>query len=314
MVRAPREFKDLKVCGLFVLVQLPGGVKYGRLPAGAGIGTCMAAETASIIELDKVQVELSGERIYDALSFSVRTGEFLCILGPSGCGKSTCLRLMGDLLRASGGVVRVDGRAPSEAWDQIAYVFQAPRLVPWRTALGNVMLASELRFGKGDRAGVEARCRGLLELVGLGGDARKYPRMLSGGERQRVAIARALAVDPKIILMDEPFSALDLNTRRRLRAEVIAIWEQTRKTIVFVTHDIDEALVLADRIILMSNKPTRIIETIPIDRQRPRDIVSMPDLAAKRDHLHRLFRALEPKSDEGDEAEPATPATEETMA
>ena len=217
---------------------------------------------------------------------------------------------MGDLLRASGGSVRVDGRSPAEAWDQIAYVFQAPRLVPWRTALGNVMLASELRYGKTNRAVLEERCRRLLDVVGLGSDTQKYPRMLSGGERQRVAIARALAVDPKIILMDEPFSALDLNTRRRLRAEVVAIWEQTRKTIVFVTHDIDEALVLADRIILMSAKPTRIIETIPIDRPRPRDIASMPDLAARRDHLYRLFRQLEPTADDTD----TVPAKEETTA
>jgi NitT/TauT family transport system ATP-binding protein len=171
-----------------------------------------------------------------------------------------------------------------------------------RTALGNVMLAMELRFGGRPRRDMEAKCRGLLDLVGLGGDAGKYPRMLSGGERQRVAIARALAVDPKIVLMDEPFSALDLNTRRRLRAEVIDIWEKTRKTVVFVTHDIDEALVLADRIILMSNKPTRVIETISIDRPRPRDIDTMPELARHRDHLHYLFRDLEPgtATQEGD--------------
>ncbi len=249
-----------------------------------------------IIEFDNVSVELTGERIYDALDFTVFSGEFLCILGPSGCGKSTCLRLTGGLLSALGGNVRVDGRAPSAAWDQIAYVFQAPRLVPWRTALGNVMLAMELRFGGGGKREREERCRALLELVGLAKDADKFPRMLSGGERQRVAIARALAVEPKIILMDEPFAALDLNTRRRLRAEVIAIWEQTAKTIVFVTHDIDEALVLADRVLLMSNKPTRVIETIAIANKRPRDIESTLELRGHRDRLHRLFRQLEPEA------------------
>jgi NitT/TauT family transport system ATP-binding protein len=274
----------------------------------------MTAASSPIIELDKVRVELAGERICEALDFTVQPGEFLCILGPSGCGKSTCLRLIGDLLPASGGSVRVDGRAPAQAWDQIAYVFQAPRLVPWRTALGNVMLASELRFGGGGRKSLEARCRTLLDLVGLGDDVDKYPHMLSGGERQRVAIARALAVDPKIILMDEPFSALDLNTRRRLRAQVIAIWEETRKTIVFVTHDIDEALVLADRIVLMSNKPTRVIETIAIDRPRPRHIESTPELGAQRDHLHRLFRELEPAIRNHEERGRTTPETEETEA
>jgi NitT/TauT family transport system ATP-binding protein len=254
----------------------------------------VATGISPIIELDRVRVELAGERIYDSLDFVVSSGEFLCILGPSGCGKSTCLRLIGGLLAASGGSVRVDGRSPSEVWDQIAYVFQAPRLVPWRDALGNVMLGMELRFGGQGRREREAHCREMLELVGLGNDIRKYPRMLSGGERQRVAIARALAVEPKIILMDEPFSALDLNTRRRLRAQMVSIWQQTGKTIVFVTHDIDEALTLADRIVLMSNKPTRIIETIDIARTQPRDIDAAPELRALRDRLHRLFRQLEP--------------------
>jgi len=263
---------------------------------GAGIEPLAPVEARNaIIAFEKVSVELSGERLYQSLDFSVRGGEFLCILGPSGCGKSTCLRLIGGLLPAAEGKVSVDGRAPAEAWDRIAYVFQAPRLVPWRTALGNVMLAMELRFGGGGKLEREARCRALLDLVGLAKDADKFPRMLSGGERQRVAIARALAVEPKIILMDEPFAALDLNTRRRLRAEVISIWEKTGRTIVFVTHDIDEALVLADRVILMSNKPTRVIETIAITSKRPRDIESTPDLRLHRDRLHRLFRQLEPE-------------------
>ena len=261
-----------------------------------------------IIGFDDVSVELTGERIYDALNFTVSRGEFLCILGPSGCGKSTCLRLIGGLLPVQGGCVAIEGRKPAEAWEQIAYVFQAPRLVPWRTALGNVMLAMELRFGRGARGEREARCRELLDLVGLGKDAEKFPRMLSGGERQRVAIARALAVEPKIILMDEPFAALDLNTRRRLRAEVVAIWEQTGKTIVFVTHDIDEALVLADRVILMSNKPTRVIETIAIDWARPRSIDTNSELRASRDHLHRLFRELEPGAEMADNNSESTGA------
>lgn len=259
----------------------------------------------AVINFADVAVELTGDRIYDALDFSVSSGEFLCILGPSGCGKSTCLRLIGGLLPASGGQVTVEGRSPADAWDQIAYVFQAPRLVPWRTALGNVMLAKELRFGRGDKREREAQCRALLDLVGLARDADKYPRMLSGGERQRVAIARALAVDPKIILMDEPFTALDLNTRRRLRAEMVGIWESTGKTIVFVTHDIDEALILADRVILMSNKPTRVLETISIKTPRPRTIEASTELRGHRDHLYRLFRGLEPEAAATNELEPA---------
>ena len=266
----------------------------------------LARDRRAIIALEEVSVELTGDQIYDSLNFSVSSGEFLCILGPSGCGKSTCLRLIGGLLPAQRGRVVVDGRAPAEAWDQIAYVFQAPRLVPWRTALGNVALAMELRFGRSGKREREERCRALLDLVGLGKDAEKFPRMLSGGERQRVAIARALAVEPKIILMDEPFAALDLNTRRRLRAEVIAIWEKTGKTIVFVTHDIDEALALADRVILMSNKPTRVIESVAIAAPRPRNIDAAPELRSHRDRLHRLFRELEPQAEVAANPEPAS--------
>jgi NitT/TauT family transport system ATP-binding protein len=142
------------------------------------------------------------------------------------------------------------------------------------------------------------RARELLALVGLADSAAKYPLMLSGGERQRVAIARALAVDPSIVLLDEPFSALDPNTRRRLRAEIERIWLQTRKTILFVTHDIDEALILADRIVLLSNKPTRVLEEIRVAAPRPRaqaDLAADPSLAAIKQRLQDLFRSLEPQ-------------------
>jgi NitT/TauT family transport system ATP-binding protein len=254
----------------------------------------MDGSAQAVIEFRDVAVEFGRERIYDGLSFAVRNGEFLCILGPSGCGKSTSLRVIGDLLDITTGAVAVDGRAPREAWRELAFVFQSPRLVPWRTALGNVTLAMELRYDGMKRAAMEERARDLLALVGLAGDAHKYPRMLSGGERQRVAIARALSVDPQIILMDEPFSALDLNTRRRLRLEIESIWQKTQKTVVFVTHDIDEALTLADRIILLSNKPTRVLETIVVDEARPRAVDQSPPLRAHRDHLHALFRQMEP--------------------
>lgn len=248
-----------------------------------------------IITFDRVGVELGGERIYDSLSFQVRRGEFLCILGPSGCGKSTSLRVMGGLLPISAGQVSVAGLPPSEAWSEISFVFQSPRLVSWRSALDNILLASELRFGKGDTEGRRARARELLALVGLANDADKFPSMLSGGERQRVSIARALAVDPKIIFMDEPFSALDPNTRGRMRGEIEQIWQRTGKTVVFVTHDIDEALQLADRIVLLSRKPTSVIETLVVDTPRPRRLDSAA-LATQRGHLVGLFQAMEAQS------------------
>jgi NitT/TauT family transport system ATP-binding protein len=249
-------------------------------------------ESDPIIRFENVGVAFGEEQIYDRLSFDVRRAEFVCILGPSGCGKSTTLRIIGDLLDASVGRVTVDGRAPREAWSEIAFVFQSPRLVPWRTALDNVLLGTELRFGAGDKEQRKTRASQLLSLVGLSGDARKYPSMLSGGERQRVAIARALAVDPKIVLMDEPFSALDPNMRGRMRSEMERIWLETGKTVVFVTHDIEEALQLADRTVVLSNKPTRVLEIIELKTPRPRSLADR-DLDKHRQKLVRLFRSLE---------------------
>jgi len=245
-----------------------------------------------IIVFENVGLAFGEERIYDRLSFDVRQGEFICILGPSGCGKSTSLRIIGGLLDVNSGHVTVDGRAPQEAWPDIAFVFQSPRLVPWRTALDNVLLGSELRFGADDRERRKERATQLLSLVGLAGDARKFPSMLSGGERQRVAIARALAVDPKIVLMDEPFSALDPNMRARMRLEMERIWLETGKTVVFVTHDIDEALQLADRTVVLSNKPTRVLEIIELKTPRPRALDNR-DLDTRRQKLINLFRSLE---------------------
>jgi len=246
------------------------------------------------IAFDNVGLALGGARIFDRVSFAVAENEFVCLLGPSGCGKSTALRIVGDLLRADSGEVRVNGRPPPETWSEIAFVFQSPRLAPWRNALANVLLGVELRFGRAEAKRRMTHARDLLALVGLADSASKYPLMLSGGERQRVAIARALAVDPSIVLLDEPFSALDPNSRRRLRAEIERIWLETRKTILFVTHDIDEALILADRIVLLSNKPTRVLEEIRIDAPRPRNLGTDASLRANKERLHDLFRSLEP--------------------
>jgi NitT/TauT family transport system ATP-binding protein len=253
-------------------------------PAGSG---------GDIIRFDNVGVRFGSQTVFDNLSFTIRAGEFVCLLGPSGCGKSTALRLIGDLLPASAGSIAVAGAPPHLSWDKLAYVFQSPRLVPWRTALGNVLLGMELRGSDIARAKMELTARDNLQMVGLSRDTEKYPRMLSGGERQRVAIARALSVSPLIILMDEPFSALDVNTRQRLRAELLSIWQQTGKTIVFVTHDIEEALLLADRILLFSAKPTRILETIEITDPRPRRIDGGNALSRRRDQLIASFEAME---------------------
>ncbi len=244
------------------------------------------------IEFREVRAVLGGQVILDEVSFSVRQREFVCLLGPSGSGKSTTLRIVGGLLRSTRGTVRVLGAAPEEGWRHLAFVFQSPRLLPWRTALENVVLGMELRDENGNRIEMTNRARHYLVMVGLLADAQKYPGQLSGGERQRVSLARALAVEPDIILMDEPFSALDVNTRERLRDEVIRIWRSTGKAIFFVTHDLDEALYLADRVIIISDKPTRVLRAIELPMSRPRDLFGDPEIARIRAEIRELFRDM----------------------
>lgn len=248
----------------------------------------------SLIAFRNVALRFDTETVFAGLDLDVEEGEFFCLLGPSGCGKSTALRVIAGLQEYDGGSVAIDGAPPAQRWRDIALVFQNPRLLPWRTAVANVMLGMELRGVDIDRALMRRRAETLLELVGLAADARKYPRMLSGGERQRVSLARALAVDPRIILMDEPFSALDPNTRRNMRGEISAIWQRTRKTIVFVTHDVDEAIELGDRIVLLSPKPTRVIETVSVSGARPRTIAGNAQLAALRAQIMAGFRDSPP--------------------
>jgi NitT/TauT family transport system ATP-binding protein len=248
----------------------------------------------SLIAFRNVSLRFDAETVFAGLDLDVEEGEFFCLLGPSGCGKSTALRIIAGLQAYDGGSVAIDNAPAAERWRDIALVFQNPRLLPWRTAVANVMLGMELRGVDFDRAEMKKRAESLLDLVGLGADGRKYPRMLSGGERQRVSLARALAVDPRIILMDEPFSALDPNTRRNMRDEIATIWQRTRKTIVFVTHDVDEAIELADRIVLLSPKPTRIIDTVQISAARPRVIDRDARLSALRAQIMAGFREAPP--------------------
>jgi NitT/TauT family transport system ATP-binding protein len=252
--------------------------------------------TAPAIAFDHVRLQLGGAAIYDQLSFEVRPREFVCLLGPSGCGKSTALRLIGDLMHAQGGNVSVEGRNPAETWGRLAYVFQSPRLLPWKDALDNAAFGLEMRHPEMTVAARRERAARQLARVGLSADIHKMPAMLSGGERQRVAIARAMALDPDIILMDEPFSALDPTTRVRLRRQLIELWQETGKTVVFVTHDVDEALFLADRIIVLSTKPARVVETVKVTTARPREIETDAALRQQRHVLLELFGALENKN------------------
>jgi NitT/TauT family transport system ATP-binding protein len=245
------------------------------------------AETA--VALRQVKLNFGAEEVLADISFGVQRGSFVCILGLSGCGKSTVLRIIGGLLNATNGDVGVYNAPPSVSWRRLAYVFQAPRLVPWRTALENVILGMELRDPQLAPEEMRRRAFQHLDMVGLRPEADKFPGALSGGQKQRVALARALAVDPDIILMDEPFTALDYTTRKYLRNELVRIWEKTGKTIIFVTHDLEEALYLADEVVVFSAKPTRIQRTITLDWPRPRDIEADPFLFRQMNELRRQF-------------------------
>jgi NitT/TauT family transport system ATP-binding protein len=250
------------------------------------------------IEFINAKLHLGGSVIYEDLSFAVRPQEFVCLLGPSGCGKSSALRLIGGLLPWQGGDVRVEGLEPKQVWDKLAYVFQTPRLLPWKSALDNAAFGIEMRRPGQKLAARRERARAELTRVGLANDVDKMPAMLSGGERQRVAIARALALDPDIILMDEPFSALDHTTRARLRQQIVELWQETRKTVLFVTHDIDEALYLADRIIVLTNKPATVREIVLVTANRPRDPEQDPELRRQRNHLIEIFKGIEKQEEQ----------------
>jgi NitT/TauT family transport system ATP-binding protein len=210
----------------------------------------------------------------DAVSLAIDAGEFLSILGPSGCGQSTFLALLGALLAPSAGDVRFDGNRLDAPTPRIGFVFQDPVLLPWRSVLDNVLLPSQLLRLDGD---FRARARDLLATLGLAGFEARYPRELSGGMRQRVAIARALLLDPEVILMDEPFGALDAITRERMGLELLRIWQGSRKTIVFVTHSIPEAVFLSDRVVTMTARPGRLRDIHRVGLDRPRPLASMED-------------------------------------
>ncbi len=208
--------------------------------------------------------------VLNDISFQVQRQEFICIVGPSGCGKSTLLRLMGGLITPTRGQVYLSSQPLSGPRQHIGVVFQKANLMPWRTAQDNVLLPLELAGVP--RQAARQRALELLKLVGLEGFEASYPHTLSGGMEQRVAIARALAHDPEILLLDEPFGALDAMTRERMSLELLRIWEASRKTIVMVTHSITEAVFLADRVIALGSQPGRVHAIFDIPLQRPRDL------------------------------------------
>jgi NitT/TauT family transport system ATP-binding protein len=242
----------------------------------------------------KLQISSLGKsfgelRALHDINLAIERGEFIAVVGPSGCGKTTFLRIVAGLEPASSGKVELDGRPVTRPGGDRGFVFQTDNLLPWRTVFANAIIGREVagRIGPAERR----RTLELLKLVGLEGFENYHPRQLSGGMRQRVNLARALAIDPQVLLMDEPFSSLDAQTREIMQTELMRIWEAGRKTVLFVTHQIDEAVFLADRVLVFARRPGRLRESVAIELARPRALAIKRTAEFVRyvDHIWRLI-------------------------
>lgn len=255
------------------------------------------SDPSPIVEFKSVAKSYGeGPLILEGIDFAARSGEFISLIGPSGCGKSTLLRLIAGLSPLTQGSLKIAGHAPDSEKAELAFVFQEPTLLPWLSVASNVELPQKLRGGPPDER--KAMRDGALELVHLADRGDAYPRQLSGGQKMRVSIARALTLDPKILLLDEPFGALDEMTRERLNEELLAIRDQQSWTAFFVTHSVAEAVFLSNRILIMSARPGRIAHDVAIDLPNPRTSdtrLSRPyqDLVTK---VSKLLRSVEDSS------------------
>ncbi|MEU7711688.1 ABC transporter ATP-binding protein [Micromonospora chalcea] len=250
----------------------------------------------SWIEIDGLDKEYRPRKSAPTLALSdinltVRRGEFISVVGPSGCGKTTLLKILAGLSPKTGGAVRIAGRDVTKPLPEVGMVFQAPTLLPWRTIFDNVMVPAEIQ--RLDPRRHRERAQQLLEMVGLNGFEQKYPHELSGGMQQRAGICRALVHDPAVLLMDEPFGALDAMTREYMNVELLRIWQESNQTIVLVTHSIPEAVFLSDRVVVLSPRPGRIAEVMDIDLERPRDlgIMSSDRAGVYVERIRRHFNA-----------------------
>jgi NitT/TauT family transport system ATP-binding protein len=250
---------------------MPAALVAPRRPAPAA-GDSDAQCLVRIAGLQKIYKTRDGNDIHALkdIDLDIRAAEFISIVGPSGCGKTTLLKILAGILNRTAGEVVMAGRSMHGPSRELGVVFQAPVLLPWRTVLQNVMVPIQVQ--RRDRAVFEARAWALIAMVGLTGFEHKYPSELSGGMQQRVGICRALVHDPSFLLMDEPFGALDAMTRETMNEELQRLWRENRKTILLVTHSIPEAVYLADRVVVMTPRPGRIVDVIDIDLPRPRTL------------------------------------------
>jgi NitT/TauT family transport system ATP-binding protein len=234
----------------------------------------LSANGAAKLEADNVSMVFTRrERHIEALrdvSLHVETGQFISIVGASGCGKTTLLRIVDGLMLPTRGQIRVNGKLVTGPGPDRGFVFQQDALFPWRTVLDNVLFGLEMQGRRNH--GARERANALIRLVGLAGFEHLFPHELSGGMRQRANLARALTIDPDVLLMDEPFAALDAQTREIMQSELLRVWRSNRKTVLFVTHQIDEAVYLSDRVIVMTSRPGRIKAIVDVDIPRPRDL------------------------------------------
>ena len=207
--------------------------------------------------------------VLDQLNFCIYEGEFLCVVGPTGCGKTTFCNVVSRLLPETSGMITMDGETVNPRKHNLSFVFQEPSCLPWRTVWDDVKIGLEIKGVP--TVEIERKVRAIIELVGLTGFERFYPHQISAGMKQRVAIARAFVTEPDLLLMDEPFGQLDTNTRFQIEKKLIEVWEKTKRTVIFVTHNLEEAVYLAERILVMTQKPTRIKEEVKVDLPRPRN-------------------------------------------
>jgi ABC-type nitrate/sulfonate/bicarbonate transport system ATPase subunit len=244
----------------------------------------------SIHQRPKVEVNASHRYgdllVHDRIAFAVAQNEFVCICGPSGCGKTTLLDCLAGILKPTLGSVLIDGAPANPKRHSISFVFQEPSTFPWLTVFENV--AAGLRIGGAPPADVTAKVREIIDIVGLTGFEAYYPHQISGGMKQRVAIARAFATDADLILMDEPFVSLDQPTRERMQREVLDIWRRRVRTVIFVTHNIEEAVFLGDRILILSEKPAHIVADLPVPLEHPRDPLASEFMRLRSECVHWL--------------------------
>ena len=286
----------LRVCKIAAMT----GSIVGLLKVGDGMpSTGLQQSNPALIRIEKLGKRFSsrsGESVIalSNINLDIADRQFISVVGPSGCGKTTLLRILAGLEKSSSGEVYSGGELIAGPREDAGIVFQQAVLLPWNTVLDNVLLPAQL---KGDKsAGTVERAHRLLAFMGLQDFARKYPFELSGGMQQRVAICRALMRNPKILLMDEPFGALDAMTRESMNMELMRVWSEERKTVVFITHSIPEAVLLGDRVVVMSPRPGRISEIVDVDIDRPRSLQTMgtPRFGQLCDHIRSIFGAEAP--------------------